>query len=116
MTEIDPTAETRNTRRRPIHGVLVALDAPTVADQPWVVDAIDINGSGMGVVLPPEIPEGTDILLSFKLAEEVEFSRMPASVRHQVGLSGGLRFGPWPASERLKLLEWLVQAYESEGR
>ena len=107
--------ETRHTRRRPIHGVLVALDAPSVSDQPWVVDAIDINASGMGVVLPPDIPEGTDIFLSFRLDDAVEFSRMPAVVRHQLGTSGGIRFGAWPDSERLKFLEWLVQAYESEA-
>lgn len=115
MTEPTSSASrTRRTRRRSIHGVLVALDIPTLAEHPWVVDAIDINGSGMGLVLPPEVPEGTEVYLSFKLGEETEFSRLPATVRHQVGTSGGVRFAEWPVSERLKLLEWLVREYEGE--
>ncbi len=108
-------SENRRGRRRwLIHGTLVALDAPAIADHPWVVDAIDLNSSGMGMVLPAELAEGTEVLLSFKLGEAVEFSQLPAVVRHQLGSSGGVRFSPWPASERLKLLEWLVQAYENE--
>lgn len=103
----------RSTRRVAIHGVLVALDAPNVATRPWVVDAIDLNGSGMGLVLPPELPEGTEVKLSFKLSAEVELSQMPAVVRHQEGSSGGVVFAVWPQSERLKLLEWLVRAYET---
>ncbi|MEM8993925.1 MAG: PilZ domain-containing protein [Acidobacteriota bacterium] len=100
--------------RRNIHGVLVALDAPQVADQPWVVDAIDINANGMGLVLPPELEEGVEVLLSFKLDPSIEFSRLPAVVRHQISATGGVSFQPWPSAERLKLLEFLVTWYEQE--
>lgn len=101
--------------RRPIPGVLVALDAPELAAQPWVVDGIDINSNGMGLVLPQEIAEGTQVYLSFELDDSLEFSRMPAEVRYQMGASGGVAFHPWPSAERLKLLESLVGWYEREG-
>ncbi|MCG8461885.1 MAG: PilZ domain-containing protein [Holophagales bacterium] len=107
-------AEMPRRQRRMIHGVLVALDAPDLSDKPWVVDAIDINANGMGLVLPPEIAEGTEVFLSFKLDDRIEFSRMPARVRHQLGASGGVTFHPWPSSERSKLLEYLVSWYERD--
>ena len=105
----------RRVRRQPIHGLLVAIDAPKVATKPWVVDAIDINANGLGLVLPPEIPEGTEVFLSFKLGEISEFSRVPATVLHQMGTSGGVRFGTWPDEDRLRLLEYLVYLYETVG-
>lgn len=110
-------AESEHARRtrRPIHGVLVAVDAPALADKPWVVDGIDISANGMGLVLPPEIEEGTEVFLSFKLDEDLELSRMPAVVRHQISTTGGVAFKAWPSTERLKLLEFLVAWYEQEG-
>lgn len=102
----------RRRKRMPIHGVLVAIDAPEIADQHWVVDALDINSSGLGLVLPPELPEGTEVELTFKLREDSIFSRVPARVRHQMGSSGGVQFKPWPAADRLKLLEFLTGMYE----
>ena len=111
MTDTSPTPR-RN--RRTIHGVLVALDAPQVAEQPWVVDAIDINANGMGLVLPPEMAEGMQVFLSFKLDDDLEFSRVPARVRHQMGASGGVAFEPWPTTDRLRLLEYMVAWYERE--
>lgn len=103
----------RRVQRHPIHGVLVAIDAPGVAPKPWVVDAIDINAHGLGLVMPPELRQGTEVRLSFKLEEGLEFSRVPATVLHRVGNSGGVRFASWPDRERLKLLEHLVRLYES---
>ncbi|MEM9554624.1 MAG: PilZ domain-containing protein [Acidobacteriota bacterium] len=99
--------------RRTIHGVLVALDAPQLSDQPWVVDAIDINANGLGLVLPPEMDEGTEVLVSFKL-DDLEFSRLPAVVRHHWSATGGIAFLAWPSAERLKLLESLVVWYERQ--
>lgn len=110
----DNGGASRRTRRLPIAGVLVALEAPTIAPQPWVVDAIDINANGMGLVLPPEIPEDAEVLLSFSLSDAVAFSRLAGTVRHHAGASGGVRFGTWPQDQRLELLEFLVRAYESE--
>ena len=113
-----PNPDSRDLTRRqrlrtPIHGLLVAIDAPEVAGDPWVVDAIDINSRGLGLVLPPELPAGASVFLTFKLAEDLEFSRVPATVLHRLTVSGAVRFEPWPESERLKLLEYLVRCYES---
>ena len=107
-------AARRRIRRLPIHGLLVAIDAPGIAPEPWVVDAIDINAHGMGLVLPDELAEGTQVYLSFKFKEGVEFSQMPALVVHQMGSSGGVAFASWPRDERLQLLEFLVRLYETE--
>ncbi len=112
----NPAAEALSRRRMgraPIHGVLVAIDAPAIFEHPWVVDALDINSHGLGLVLPPELPEGTQVLLSFKLSEANEFSRVPAIVLHQLGVSGGVRFDLWSDVDRLKLLEFLVGIYET---
>lgn len=102
----------RQRRRLPIHGVLVAIDAPEVSEEHWVVDAFDINATGLGLVLPAELPESTPVELTFKLRDDAVFSRLAAVVRHQLGSSGGVEFGLWPAPERLKLLEYLVEYYE----
>ncbi len=105
----------RRNRRLAITGLLVAIDAPTVSDQPWVADGLDISASGMGLILPPELPEGSKVFLTFRLADEIEFSRMPGVVRHREGMSGGVVFEPWPVEERLRLLEYLVFLYETES-
>lgn len=105
----------RRAKRNPIGDLLVAVDAPEVAAEPWVVDAFDINSLGLGLVLPPELAEGTQVFLSFRLADQVEFSRLPAVVSHQLGVSGGVRFEIWPTEDRLRLLEYLVEVYEDLG-
>ncbi len=101
----------RRTRRAPFHE-LIAVDAPDLTSAHWVVDCIDLNSKGMGLVLPPELLEGTRVLLSFVL-DGRELSRVPATVQHKIGVSGGVRFDPWPETERLKLIEYLVSFYET---
>lgn len=109
-----PGTVPRRSRRRPIPGTFVAIDAPSISDSHWVVDAIDINADGIGLVLPPDLAAGTQVQLSFRLGENVAFSRVPAVVLHHDGLSAGVRFLAWPEGERLKLLEHLVRWYEDE--
>ena len=65
----DGEAQARRTRRASVHGVLVAIDAPDLMSEPWVVDAIDLSSSGLGLVLPPELLEDTRVLLSFRLGD-----------------------------------------------
>jgi len=116
-TRIDPMAiRPRRSRRHPIRGVLVAIEAASSrSDGHWVVDAIDVNADGLGLVLPPELRPGDHILLTFRLTEKCDFSRLPAVVLHHDGSSGGIRFGAWPLADRLHLLEYLVDSYESES-
>lgn len=111
------TGMPRRSRRRLISGTLVEVDAPTVSDKPWVVDAVDVNADGMGLVLPRALRPGTDVLLTFRLDESCVFSRVPAVVLHrepQAG-GGGVRFRAWPDADRLRLLEHLVRFYEAAG-
>ena len=107
----EDATSSRRARRASIHGLLVAIDVPELSSQPWVVDGIDLSSIGMGLVLPPELLEGTRVLLSFRLGD-YEFSRLPATVQHKVGVSGGVRFEDWAESERRMLLEYLVSVYE----
>ncbi len=104
----------RRSRRRPIPGTLVAIEAPAVSDSHWAVDAVDVNADGIGLVLPPDLPPGTQVLLSFRLDDATAFSRAPAIVLHHDGQSAGVRFLAWAEGDRLRLLEYLVQFYEGE--
>lgn len=100
-----------------ISGVLVELEAPSEAAGRWSVDAVDLNADGMGLVLPNALAPGTEVLLSFRLDETCEFTRVPAIVLHQeqVAGTGGVHFGAWNAADRLRLLEWLVDFYEKNA-
>lgn len=100
----------RRARRRPLSGVLVVIEAPAWSPQHWVADAFDISSDGMGLVLPPALPLSAQLLLSFRLDDEHEFSRVPAEIRHRDALAGGggVRFGVWQEADRLRLLEHLA--------
>ncbi len=112
VDESEEAQQVRRSRRSAVNGLLVAIDAPSIASQPWVVDAIDISSRGLGLVLPPELLVGTEVLLSFKLDDQ-ELSRLPATVQYHKGVAGGVRFDPWPLADRVKLLEFLVRIYET---
>jgi hypothetical protein len=107
-----PATRPRRSLRIPIPGVLVAVEAPTVARKPWVVGAIDLSVDGMGLVLPAGLPPECDVRLSFQLSDGTSFSRVPAIVQHGGSQAGGVRFQGWTDAERLKLLEYLVRVYE----
>jgi PilZ domain len=103
----------RQARRIPVGGLLVAIDAPEVSPQPWVVEAIDVNSRGMGLMLPAELAPGTQVGLTFKLGGGFEASRLPATVLHSRSDGvGAVSFEPWPDAERRELLEYLVGRYE----
>lgn len=91
----------------------MAIEAPDVARKPWVVGAVDVSSHGMGLLLPSGLPAECEVRLSFQLSDGTAFSRVPARVQHAEGQTGGVRFGAWTDSERLKLLEYLVRAYDS---
>ncbi len=113
-----PSEVPRRSRRLPLVGVLVEIEAPSLGDKPWVVDAIDINADGMGLVLPVGIAPGTEVRLSFRLGPDCELSRVPAVLLHQEPQAGGggVRFTAWSDVDRLRLLEHLVRVYERSRR
>jgi len=110
-----PATQPRRSLRFPIPGVLVAIEAPEVARKPWVVGAVDLSAHGMGLLLPSGLPAECEVRLSFQLSDGTAFSRVPARVQHAEGQAGGVRFQAWTDSERLKLLEYLVRAYDANG-
>lgn len=104
-----PETRPRRSRRRALSGVLVEIEGPDLSQQVWVADALDLNADGMGLVLPPALPIATPVLLTFRLDEAHEFSRVPAVVKHREPLAGngGVHFGAWSDADRLRLLEHL---------
>src|SRR5712692_8279846 len=109
-----PATRPRRSRRRPLPNVLVTVEAPELSGQPWVVDALDLNADGIGLVLPQALRPETDVLLTFSLDERTSFNRVPAMVLHQEGNAGGVRFQSWKEADRLRLLEHLVGLYEGD--
>ncbi len=107
-----PMSQPRRSRRRAIAGVLVEIEAPTLGIEVWVGEAFDVNVDGMGLMLPPALPLTTPVLLTFRLTEGYEFSRVPAAVLHREPLAGGggVRFLPWADADRLRLVEFLARA------
>lgn len=99
----------RRTRRHPIGDVYVTVEAPTLSEEGWIVPGVDINADGMGLELPPEIPEGTFVLLSCHLGAELSFARLPAQVVHSKKNGAGVRFAAWHERERLMLLDYLLR-------
>lgn len=106
----------RRSRRRPIHGTFVALEASSIPGSHYVVDALDINADGIGLVVPPGLEAGSEVTMTFRLEEEVAFAQVRGVVLHHDGQSAGVRFVGWPEHDRLRLLEYLVRFYEEEGQ
>ena len=102
------TLERRLSRREPIAKISVKIRrSPDSMSPDWAGNAVDINESGMALVLPPELATGTPVFLSFKLGE-AEFSRLPAEIVRQenVGI-GAVRFVDWSDSDQLELVSYL---------
>ena len=110
-----PIVGIRRSRRYPVD-IPVTLEAPSVSDTGWVVQAVDINVDGMGLKLPAEIGTGLLILLSCHLDRDASFTRLPGKVVRVVGGKGGVRFLAWSEEERLMLAEYLLRREEARVR
>jgi hypothetical protein len=100
----------RRSRRRLVPDVFVMLGAPTSQKPSWAGNAVDINGDGLGLALPPEVEVGSEVLLSFRLGDTA-YERLPATVLRQdreFGV-GAVRFGGWPLEARQALLSFLLE-------
>ena len=104
------TGERRESRRTLIAKleVEVRLDRSAV-DPHWSGTAIDVNASGLALVLPPELPTGTRVFLTFQLGSS-KFSRLPGLVVRQdrVGV-GAVEFEDWETKDSMHLRTFLEE-------
>jgi hypothetical protein len=120
-TETTAAIERRAASRVPVPEVIVAVERPGpaagtaegTAGAPgsfgWAASAVDISYDGLGLNLPIDVPEGTELLLTFMLDDHTSFSRVPAKVvRTQPGLGlTAVRFRNWTLSDRRSLQRYL---------
>lgn len=105
------TPERRDSRREPIATVHVAIrESPDDEDPRWAGSAVDLNATGMALVLPPELGSNSRVYLSFRLGNDT-YSRVPGTVVRQdaVGI-GAVHFVDWTEEDKLALITYLQQA------
>ena len=102
----------RRSRRFPIPGVRVDLASEGEAEPRWTCSAIDINGDGMALSLPPDVAPGTRLRLTFKADEMTSFHAVPCLVTRQDPASGygAVEFVDWSEESLLGLWAFLVSA------
>ena len=104
------TPERRQSRRRPIATVHVEIrSSPDQKEPQWAGSAVDLNASGMALVLPPELESGARVFLTFQLGDET-FVRVQGDVVRQdaVGV-GAVRFVDWNDGNKLALITYLQE-------
>lgn len=113
----------RRCPRLPVPGLFVAgelsrarrwrvpgAESDTRADRHRTGAAIDLSGDGLSLTLPEGVAIGEEVLLTFRLADEAVFARVPAQVvRRESGFGvGAVRFHDWSDCDRVALLDFLV--------
>ena len=102
--------ERRRSKRLPIPNVDVAIHSPDLPGHvEWTASAIDINGDGMALVLPEELPAGTRLVLSFATSEQTAFERVPCVITRQDSGYGAVVFDDWEQADLLALLSFLIE-------
>jgi len=105
------TPERRRSRREPIANVQVEISSSPDEKKPqWAGTAVDLNASGMALVLAPELESGARVFLTFELGKET-FKRVQGTVVRQdaVGV-GAVRFVEWNDEDKLALISYLQEA------
>jgi hypothetical protein len=88
--------------------VEIRLD-PSAENPDWSGTAVDVNASGLALVLPPELAPGTRVFLTFQLGSS-KFSRLPGLVVRQdrVGV-GAVEFKDWETADMMRLRTFLQE-------
>ena len=102
------TRERRDSRREPIANIPVEIRLSAGSDDPdWAGSAVDINSTGIALVLPPDLHAGTHVYLSFDVGGE-SYSRLPGLIVRQerVGV-GAVEFYELSTDDKTRLLSFL---------
>lgn len=98
--------------RRPVPEIFVAVETAQDPGHPeWAGSAIDISGGGLALMLPDQVPVGSELYLTFRLDDGTAFVRVPSTVvRRDPGYCmGAVEFHDWNDGERLALLASLAR-------
>ena len=104
--------ERRESRRTLIAELEVEVRLePSAEDPDWSGTAVDVNVSGLALVLPPELPPGTRVFLTFQLGSS-KFHRLPGLVVRQdrVGV-GAVTFEDWETKDKMRLRTFLEEQF-----
>src|SRR6188768_516802 len=103
-------ASKRRSRRLPIPGVRVDLTHEGEADTRWTCSAIDINGDGMALALPPDLEPGERLRLTFRPDTVTAFEAVPCVVVRQDAATGygAVEFCGWSEESLIELWAFLV--------
>ena len=101
----------RRSRRLPIPAVRVDVTLEGEADPRWTCSAIDINGDGMALTLPPDVAVSTRLRLSFQPDDATVFEAVPCVVIRQdrAGGYGAVVFSGWSEESVIELWAFLVE-------
>ncbi len=98
--------------RRPVPEVFVAIETEDNPGRPeWAGSAVDISADGLALMMPDDVPVGSELYLTFRLEDGTSFVRVPSTlVRKDRGYCmGAVRFHDWADGERLLLLAYLAR-------
>jgi hypothetical protein len=100
----------RRSRRLPIPGVRVDVAREGEAEPRWTCSAIDINGDGMALSLPPDLPPGARLRLTFQPDAKTSFHAVPCLVSRQDPATGygAVEFAGWSEESLIELWAFLV--------
>ena len=100
----------RRSRRVPIPDVRVDVTPEGEAETRWTCSAIDINGDGMALTLPPDVSVGARLRLTFTPDDATSFVTVPCLVVRQdpAGAHGAVVFAGWSEESVIELWAFLV--------
>jgi len=109
MSSVEAVAK-RRSRRLPLPGVRVEVSREGEPEPSWMCSAIDINGDGLALILPPDVGPGTRLRLSFQPDAETSFHSVPSIVTRQDPATGygAVEFSGWSEENLIELWAFLV--------
>jgi hypothetical protein len=94
----------------PIPEVRVEVTREGEPEPSWMCSAVDINGDGMALILPPDATPGSRLRLSFEPDEVTSFHAVPCVVTRQDAATGygAVEFAGWSEENLIELWAFLV--------